>query len=161
VVVPVEVASDKAESAARTLRPKIRRHLDDYLADLRPTPIARDSLGLENRDLDLDNPDSVLTALKLDRSVPPVPHVRGGTSEAKGRLRHFLGRGLDVYAEIRNRPEIDGASHMSAYLHFGQISPVYIALQARGAAAHGDSRASYLEELVVRRELAYNFVHYT
>jgi deoxyribodipyrimidine photo-lyase len=46
-------------------------------------------------------------------------------------------------------------------LHFGQISPIYIALQARRAAAHDEDRASYLEELVVRRELAHNFVHYT
>jgi deoxyribodipyrimidine photo-lyase len=51
---------------------------------------------------------------------------------------------------------------MSPYLHFGQISPVYLALQVRDAQeGQGIDRAAYLEELIVRRELAINFVHYT
>jgi deoxyribodipyrimidine photo-lyase len=161
IVVPVEVASDKAEHAARTLRPRIHRHLDDYLVDLSPTPMARDSLGLDAEGLDLGDLDSVLSKLKLDRSVPAVPLFRGGTSEAKTRLRHFLRRQLEGYADHRNRPETDGVSHMSKYLHFGQISPVYVALQVREAASHEEDRANYLEELVVRRELAHNFVHFT
>ena len=161
IVVPVEVASDKAEHAARTLRPRIHRHLDDYLVDLSPTPMARDSLGLDAEGLDLGDLDSLLSKLKLDRNVPTVPLFRGGTSEAKTRLRHFLRRQLEGYADHRNRPETDGVSHMSKYLHFGQISPVYVALQVREAASHEEDRANYLEELVVRRELAHNFVHFT
>jgi deoxyribodipyrimidine photo-lyase len=51
---------------------------------------------------------------------------------------------------------------MSPYLHFGQISPVYLALQVRDAReGQGIDRAAYLEELIVRRELAVNFVYYT
>ena len=106
IVVPVEVASDKAEHAARTLRPRIHRHLDDYLVDLSPTPMARDSLGLDAEGLDLGDLDSVLSKLKLDRNVPTVPLFRGGTSEAKTRLRHFLRRQLEGYADHRNRPEV-------------------------------------------------------
>ncbi|MGC4031029.1 MAG: deoxyribodipyrimidine photo-lyase [Tepidisphaeraceae bacterium] len=37
VVVPVETASDKHESAARTIRPKIHKKWDDYLVPLEPT----------------------------------------------------------------------------------------------------------------------------
>ena len=50
---------------------------------------------------------------------------------------------------------------MSPYLHFGQISPVEVALAVRDAkhASQAD-RDAYLEELIVRRELAVNFVHY-
>jgi deoxyribodipyrimidine photo-lyase len=50
---------------------------------------------------------------------------------------------------------------MSPYLHFGQISPIEIALRIRSA-QHGSvrDRQSYLEELIVRRELDFNFVHY-
>ncbi len=36
VVVPVELASDKREHAARTLRPKIQKHLDVFLVGLEP-----------------------------------------------------------------------------------------------------------------------------
>jgi len=47
---------------------------------------------------------------------------------------------------------------LSPYLHFGQISPVEIALAVRAARAPAADRDSYLEELIVRRELAVNFV---
>src|SRR5512135_2025636 len=50
---------------------------------------------------------------------------------------------------------------MSRHLHFGQISPLYVALQIREAGSHNEDRAAYLEELVVRRELAHHFVHFT
>jgi len=51
-------------------------------------------------------------------------------------------------------------SHMSPYLHFGQISPLYIALQARRAReAPVEAREAFLEELIVRRELSMNFVY--
>jgi deoxyribodipyrimidine photo-lyase len=160
-IVPVDVASNRAEHSARTLRPKLRRHLDDYLADLRTTPMDRDSLGLDAEGLDLGDLKSVLGGLSLDGRVPPVPLFRGGTAEAKERLRRFLGCQLEGYADRRNLPEADSVSRMSMYLHFGQISPLYIALRIREAAAREQDRASYLEELVIRRELAQNFVNFT
>ncbi len=51
---------------------------------------------------------------------------------------------------------------MSPYLHFGQISPVEIALAIReNEAGDADDRGAYLEEVIVRRELAMNHVFYT
>jgi len=51
---------------------------------------------------------------------------------------------------------------MSPYLHFGQISPVRLAMAVRDAKSGQESdRDGYLEELIVRRELAVNFVYYT
>lgn len=46
LVVPVELASDKREHAARTLRPKLRRHLDNFLFELEPTEIEQSSLDM-------------------------------------------------------------------------------------------------------------------
>jgi len=160
-IVPVEVASDKAEYAARTIRPKLHRHLGDYLVELRPTSLDRNSLGLELEGLDLEDLDGVLSQLKLDRSVPPVGLFRGGTSEAKRVLRQFIQRDLPLYTQHRNQPETDNVSHMSKYLHFGQISPITVALEIHSAAgAPAADREAYLEELVVRRELALNFVSF-
>ena len=66
-----------------------------------------------------------------------------------------------VYRSVRGKPEAGAASHMSPYLHYGHISPVDIALTVRDAKAGGaEDRAAYLEELVVRRELAMNHVFY-
>ena len=47
---------------------------------------------------------------------------------------------------------------MSPYLHFGQISPLYIALKV--TRKNGLAKDAYLEELIVRRELSMNFVFY-
>jgi len=160
-VVPVEIASGKAEYAARTLRPRLRRHLDEYLAPLAPVPLGRDSLGLRVETLSLADLGAVLAGLVLDRSVPPVPLFRGGTIEAKRRLRQFVREGLPRYAADRNRPETDSVSHLGKYLHFGQISAIAVALEVRAADAPAEAREAYLEELLVRRELALNFVHFT
>ena len=62
---------------------------------------------------------------------------------------------VEGYGADRNKPEADAASHLSPYLHFGQISPVEIALAVREAGiGDDDDHSAYLEELIVRRELA-------
>ena len=66
---------------------------------------------------------------------------------------------------LRNRPEVDGTSGLSPYLHFGQVGPLTIALAVEAAVKRDASlraaRDSYLNELIVWRELAVNFVRYT
>ena len=162
VVVPVELASDKAETAARTLRPKIRKHLDRFLAGLDTTPVEKQSTNMGIDGLDLSDLDSVLDELDLDRSVEPLSHLyRGGTSQARKILDDFIRNRFGSYTENRNQPQTDDVSHMSKYLHFGQVSPVYIALEIQDANASEENMDSYLEELIVRRELPINFVYYT
>jgi deoxyribodipyrimidine photo-lyase len=162
VVVPVETASDKAEIGARTLRPRIHRNLSKYLVGLRSTSLKKDSSKLGAGGISLDDIGSVLGRLKLDKSVLPVDLFRGGTSQAKRVFRRFKRNFLEGYEMNRNRPETDYVSYMGMYLHFGQISPLYLALdilQADNKSA-GD-REAFIEELVVRRELACNFVNFT
>ncbi len=51
---------------------------------------------------------------------------------------------------------------MAPYLHFGQISPLYLALKIMQTPdALDTSKKTYLEELIVRRELTMNFTTYT
>jgi deoxyribodipyrimidine photo-lyase len=162
VVVPVETASTKHEFAARTLRPKLHRLWDAYLEPLRPRRVAHPADGLAlASDLDVADPEAALAAMTLDRAVPPVRRFRGGEEEAWERLDAYLAGPFAQYGTVRNRPEAGAASHMSPYLHFGQISPVAIALTVRSARTGGaEDKAAYLEELIVRRELAMNHVHY-
>ena len=49
---------------------------------------------------------------------------------------------------------------MSPYLHFGQISAQRIALEIMNNAGNDENSKSFLEELIVRRELADNFCLY-
>ena len=158
VVVPVEIASSKEEYMASTFRPKIRRYLKDYLIPLKKQPLRRDSLGVKLESLTLDNLDKELESLEIDRSVSPSSHIFGGTSKAKAKLSTFIKKGLNTYEELKNDPNADNVSGMSPYLHFGQISPLYIALQVNKNISKG--KDAYLEELIIRRELSMNFVFY-
>ena len=158
VVVPVEAASDKEEYAARTLRPKLHRLWDRFLVPLRRVQAKKDSLGLRLDSLDAADVDGLLASLKVDRTVGRVGHYVGGASRARALLRKFIATKLDDYAGRRNDPSLDIQSHMSPYLHFGQISPLEVALAVRRSRAGEASKQTYIEELLVRRELAVNFV---
>jgi deoxyribodipyrimidine photo-lyase len=67
---------------------------------------------------------------------------------------------LAGYGSARNHPEADGTSRLSAYLHFGQIGPREVALAVRDSGAPPDDTRAFLEEFIVRRELAWNFVRF-
>ena len=162
VVVPVDVASDKSEYAARTIRPRIHRVWDEYLVPLDETEpeIRADALTLES-DFDLTDPSGVLAALDLDRTVKPVKRFRGGRVAALEMLNRFLDDVLDGYAKGRNEPSAAQTSFLSPYLHFGHISPVEMALAARDSGIGAtEDRGSFIEELVVRRELAMNYANF-
>ncbi len=159
-VVPTAAASTRAEVGARTLRPRIARRLDEFLVRLKPTPLAARGGAAAARGVALDDPDTVLRGLRLDRSVAPVSRwFRGGTGEARKRLAAFTRDTLPRYASERSQPEAGAVSHLSMYLHFGQISPIDVALAVRDAGgATDESAAKFVEELIVRRELGINFV---
>ena len=60
VVVPLRVVSDKAEYAARTIRPKIHKHLADYLIDFKPTTVKKISLSLDIKGIGIEDIDAIL-----------------------------------------------------------------------------------------------------
>jgi deoxyribodipyrimidine photo-lyase len=162
VVVPLGAVSSKAEYAARTIRPKIQKHLDDYLIELKPIKVQHATLNIFLDSLDLKQPAAILGLLNIDHSVPAVTSFfKGGTSRAKKIFGYFIRSQLKNYQKNHNQPQTDDISHMSMYLHFGQISPLYLALRINKADHSLDSaKAVFLEELIVRRELAANFVYY-
>lgn len=72
----------------------------------------------------------------------------------------FLKNKLHNYASDRNDPSKEATSNLSPYLHFGMISPVYIYCETMKLCKQSESRDSFLEELIVRRELSMNFCFY-
>ncbi len=161
VVVPVAVASDKEEFAARTIRPRIHRQWRRFLAPLRALEPRRPSRpGAGRAGEDWRDADDLLARLRVDRSVPPADGFRGGTPEARRRLKRFVDHKLAHYADLRNDPTMDYQSGLSPYLHFGQISPVEVAVAADASGAPRVAVDAFIEELVVRRELSMNFAAY-
>jgi deoxyribodipyrimidine photo-lyase len=158
LIVPVEEAAEHENFSAGTFRPRITRQLDAWIVPLKARKVRVDSLGIELGGLDLDDIDGLVAKLGVDASVGPVAGYPGGTDEAVRRLDSFLACKLDDYPEQRNDPTLDRQSGLSPYLHFGQISPLYIALRVRRQGGRGAE--AFLEELIVRRELSHNLVHY-
>jgi deoxyribodipyrimidine photo-lyase len=155
VVVPTKLFT-KEEYAARTIRPKIHKMLEQFLQPL-TNPVAHYSFKKKPKSVAIDSP-AVLKQLPLNRSVEPVQSFRGGTDAAMRRLNQFLTKQLADYPVARNLPPENGTSGLSAYLHFGHISPLTIALAVHQSAAPPEAKEAFLEELIVRRELAINYV---
>lgn len=146
-IVPCWIASPKQEWSAHTFRLKIKKHLAEFLEEFPdPGPPPRPwRESVENRWID----SSVRTA--------SGPGIRSGERAAAAQLERFISEGLEMYASHRNDPTVDAQSGLSPYLHFGQISAQRVAL--RITALGGDHR-EFLDELIVRRELADNFCCY-
>lgn len=160
VVVPVEEASAKQETAARTFRPRVNRAIPQF-TDLPPeVPLTVTAKGLEHADdIALDDIPALVASLNCDMSVAAVDHSRGGQTEGRKRLAAFVSRDLSRYGDGRADIVDRHVSMLSPYLHFGQLSPleIYHAVQDGGT---DEAAGAYLEEMIVRRELAVNYVHY-
>lgn len=157
-VVPCRVASDKREYAARTIRPKIHRLLPEFL--LEPPDLADHPHVYTGHVPDTDW-SALRDGLRVDRDVPEVDWLTPGEDAAAGMLGTFIQHRLDRYGS-RNDPNAEAVSLLSPYLHFGMLSPLRAALAVSKAAGHdAEAEESFLEELVVRRELADNFCFHT
>ena len=157
VVVPVETASQKEQYSAGTIRPRIHKHLDDFLQDLPRVRIRESSQVRDYDSIDLSDISAILRDLRV-KSEERQLAFKGGTASARRLFTQFLRTKIDGYGDLRNDPSLDYLSQMSPYLHFGQISPIHLAVAAQESGSPGAE--SYVEELVVRRELAMSFVYY-
>lgn len=161
-IVPAWIASEKLEFAAYTLRPKIKKLLPEFLTEIPLLPIQKEKTPLIN----LDNLKRVFAAdalseLKIDMTVLPVKWLIPGTKAALAVLDKFINTKIASYDVSRNDPNRQGQSDISPYLHFGQLSTQRVAWNiASLSAVPIESKEAYLEELIVRRELADNYCYY-
>ncbi len=156
-IIPCWVASPKQEFAAYTFRPKVKRQLAEFLDDfpfLRKHPFSWKK-RVENTDW-----TALRKSLKVDRAVEEVEWIMPGEKAALQALHHFIEHKLSQYDEKRNNPSLDGQSHLSPYLHFGQISAQRVVIETKRAKSSAKYRAAFLEELIVRRELSDNYCFY-
>ena len=156
-IVPCWRTSQKQEYAARTIRPRIHRQLEEFLEDypkLEPHPYP----ALAGSGLD---PDGLLQEMDLDRTIKPVQWLTPGPAGAGDVLDDFMANRLALYQEKRNDPNMLALSNLSPYLHFGHTSAQKVALQVKKQLETPlQSREAFLEELIVRKELSDNFCHY-
>lgn len=153
---------EKQEYAAYTIRPKIDKVLARYLTPVPPIRMKKkwrepvSALHCQVTDI-----PRLVAGCEIDHSVRPSTEFRGGRKEAERRLKHFLENNLRRYAKTSNQPSEKSTSGLSPYLHFGHISSLEIALAVKEyAAEHKLIVDEFLEQLIVRRELAFNFARF-
>jgi deoxyribodipyrimidine photo-lyase len=154
-IVPCWIASPKQEFAARTIRPKIHKLLGKYLVDfpkLLQHPISTS--------LPKNNWKEIRKSVQVDTSVPSITWIKPGEKAALAVLEHFAATKLASYAAERNDPTKRALSDLSPYLHFGQIAAQRVALTTTSTNHNPKSNESFLEELIIRKELADNYCFY-
>eukprot|EP00597_Dinobryon_sp_UTEXLB2267_P008745 CAMPEP_0170094850 /NCGR_PEP_ID=MMETSP0019_2-20121128/27550_1 /TAXON_ID=98059 /ORGANISM="Dinobryon sp., Strain UTEXLB2267" /LENGTH=508 /DNA_ID=CAMNT_0010316357 /DNA_START=78 /DNA_END=1604 /DNA_ORIENTATION=+ len=169
-IVPCWVASVKLEYSARTIRGKIQTLLPQFLPDIPPplqeNPVPTSTSSNSSNSIRVMDEfewvdwDQALASLEIDRSVSEVTWLTPGAAAALETLRRFGDERLKDYADKRNDPNLQVASNLSPYLHFGQISAQRAVIYVKGLKKHASGTDSFVEECVVRRELADNFCFY-
>ena len=162
-IVPMS-AFTKREWAARTMRPKLQRVLREHLRPVAPIELRhRWRLARPGWHTAVTNGNvaALAAACEIDHAVKPSLSFTGGRPAAEKHLHAFLLDRLRRYAREKNSPGSHATSDLSPYLHFGQISALEVALAAeRHAEQHQLIATEFLEELIVRRELAFNFTRF-
>ena len=82
------------------------------------------------------------------------------TTEADNVLKDFIKNKLDNYANLKNDPTQNVLSGLSKYLNLGFISPQRVALEIIKSNTDETNKNAFLEELIIRKELADNFCTY-
>ncbi len=135
--------------AARLSRewPEVAPVGTSFVPDLPFTPVDLASADLA----------ALVAMCNIDHAVAPVADTHGGERAGYARWAEFVASGrLDRYDRTRNDPTNGaGVSRMSAYLHYGMVSPFRVAREASLRSSEG--AAKWLDELLVWRELAYTF----
>jgi len=159
-IVPCFVASDKLEFGARTIRPKIHKNLLEFLDEF---PNLNSDLPKISEDKFYENfnVQHVLDSILLDKSVLPVNTFIPGELAAKKTLLDFINHKLVSYDTDRNDPNKDAISNLSPYLHFGHISSQRCVLDVQHSDLPENFKEVFIEEIVVRRELADNFCYFS
>lgn len=161
VIVPVEEAYPKEAYAAYAIRRSLMGKLEVYGAEINLSEIKNRSepaIDAHVQVVALNDVQQFINQYlshlpKLDKPQT----LLGGENQGRLQLMRFIEDGLMRYESEANIPHLQTTSQLSPYLHFGQISPITIYTQVL---KKNPQEKAFIEQLVVRRELAYNFVHY-
>ena len=166
-VVPMQRIAER-QVGAYALRPKLRKLWPEYLGRLPRGQDPAHARAAERVDPGFtpeEHPGRLAGALDgfdIDHSVQPVAGRPGGRAAALRVLRAFVRDSVARFDEARNEPGQHGQSGVSPALHWGLLFAGELAqacIEAHGSRHPGV--VSFLEELLVRRELGFNYCLHT
>jgi deoxyribodipyrimidine photo-lyase len=121
-----------------------------------------EDLETQRTSVTASNIAELVAGCEINHGIKPSISFEGGHEVARKHLDLFLAQRLRRYEKESGKPSLHATSELSPYLHFGQISALDVALAVREyAAEHKLMADKFLEELIVRRELAFNFARFT
>lgn len=175
-VIPTWVVSDKEEFAAHTIRRKIHKLVSDWAVD--PAVLKKHPHSFTKHPMDANWKDVAEVVAKVPKNGSKYDFVSGEKAALKA-LGAFIETGLKRYANERNDATKDAQSNLSPYLHYGQLSSLRILLDIMDDKSHppqiltspkmpvhgkqayeANGIDSFIEELIVRKELSDNFCLY-
>ncbi|KAG8188596.1 hypothetical protein JTE90_005952 [Oedothorax gibbosus] len=157
-IVPCWVASDKQEYGARTIRKKIHDKLKEFLTDF--PPVIKQKISAECKSEPI-NWEEVESTLEVNMDVGDVSWATPGTNAGLLKISDFCRNRLKHFGDLRNDPTRNYLSNLSPWFHFGQISiQRTILIVQKLKSKYSASVDAFVEEAVVRRELADNFCYY-
>jgi len=155
-IIPVWEASDKKEFSAYTIRSKIKKLLPDYLLEI--PKIKKHLIVIKTKKHEIAW-NKITDSLNVNIEIKPLDWINPGEKSAM-KLLEKLKTSLEGYNNSRNDPTINKLSNLSPYFHYGHISPQRVALEIIKSELQPEDKKAFLEEMIVRRELADNFCHY-
>jgi deoxyribodipyrimidine photo-lyase len=154
-ILPARWISGKSEYSAYTLRLKINRQIGNWLKEIPALRVHPFEFSGFHVSADEDWPE-----FRHENSDQDLSWIISGEEGARNVMTLFIVNRLTTYDTARNDPNLEGQSGLSPYLHFGQLSAQRLALEVSRSGAPAAAKAAFLEELIVRRELADNFCLY-
>ena len=145
-----ERAFEFRNATRRSFAERVNLPWPDGNVDVDRFPLEK--LPFQPTEVRVDKIPELVARCRIDHSVSPIADTPGGSAAGYRRWRTFLSGKIRTYAKRRNDPLSGAASRMSAYLHYGMVSPMRLARDAEAVGAE-----KYLDELLIWRELAYNF----
>lgn len=153
-IVPVWEASNKREFSARTFRPKIQHQLNYYLTDFPQL------MPISTRKYPKIDWQKIRANITVEEKIGLPFQWSTGADQGFKLLNDFVEFKIQNYTDNKNNFNLESLSNLSPYLHFGQLSAQRVALEIVKK-CNPDLSNVYLEELIVRRELADNYCFYT
>ncbi len=158
-IVPSFFVSNKCEFSAATFRPKIHKWLKEFLVPFPRLQTVLPAVGSKRQPaIDWDRVSSYRATVP-DEALEK--NWRAGHKAGMKQVDKFIRETLPNYDTLRNDPTKDGVSNLSPYLRWGNISAAKVAMLVEKADAPKAHKDSFLEELIVRRELSDNYCFYT
>lgn len=106
--------------------------------------------------------DDLVDTLPVDRGVREVSWVRPGEDNAQKCFRNFLKEKIHEYksGKMKNTMRGEWQWRLQPYFHFGQLSIQKVVWSVMHSEIDSRFKATFLESLITKRELADHFCHY-